>query len=64
VAVDMESGAVAQVARSFGVPWLVIRALSDLAGDDSRLDFQAFAHEAARKAADMVRAALPLFDPR
>lgn len=61
-AVDMESAAVAQVAEAFGVPWLIIRALSDLAGEDSRLDFQVFAREAARKAAAAVLKSLPLFD--
>jgi len=61
-AVDMESGAVAQVAEAFGAPWLVIRALSDLAGEDSRLDFNAFVRDAARKAAAAVLKSLPLFD--
>ncbi len=59
-AVDMESAAVAQVAAAFGVPWLVIRALSDLAGADSHLDFQAFVHDAAAKAAAAVLKSLPL----
>jgi adenosylhomocysteine nucleosidase len=59
-AIDMESGAVAQVAAAFGVPWLVIRALSDLAGEDSRLDFQQFAAEAARSAAETVLSCLRL----
>jgi len=60
-AVDMESASVAQVAEAFGAPWLIIRALSDLAGEDSRLDFQAFAREAARTAAAAVLKSLPLF---
>jgi adenosylhomocysteine nucleosidase len=61
-AVDMESGAVAQVAEAFGAPWLIIRALSDLAGEDSQLDFQVFATQAAKKAAAAVLKSLPLFD--
>jgi adenosylhomocysteine nucleosidase len=40
----------------------VIRALSDLAGEDSRLDFNAFATESAAKAARIVLECLPLFD--
>jgi adenosylhomocysteine nucleosidase len=58
----MESGAVAQVAEAFGVPWLIIRALSDLAGEDSQLDFQVFAAQAAKTAAAAVLKSLPLFD--
>jgi adenosylhomocysteine nucleosidase len=54
-AVEMEGGAVAQVAESFGVPWLVIRALSDLAGHDSHLDFMAFAAEVATSSATILR---------
>jgi adenosylhomocysteine nucleosidase len=61
-AVDMESAAVAQVAEAFGTPWLIIRALSDLAGEDSQLDFQVFAREAAKTAAAAVLKSLPLFD--
>ena len=61
-AIDMESAAVAQVAEAFGVPWLIIRALSDLAGEDSQVDFQAFAAEAARTAAAAVLKSLPLFE--
>ena len=61
-AVDMESGAVAQVAEAFGVPWLIIRALSDLAGEDSQLDFQVFATQAAKTASAAVLKSLPLFN--
>ena len=61
-AVDMESGAVAQVAEAFGAPWLIIRALSDLAGEGSQLDFQVFAAQAAKTAAAAVLKSLPLFD--
>jgi adenosylhomocysteine nucleosidase len=56
----MEGGAVAQVCESFGLPWLVIRALSDLAGRDAHLDFAAFGHGVAAISAALLRRALPV----
>jgi adenosylhomocysteine nucleosidase len=58
LAVEMEGAAVAQVAERFGLPWLVVRCLSDLAGADSHLNFPAFLPHAARAAALVVRAAV------
>lgn len=54
-AVEMEGAAIAQVAEKYGADLLVVRALSDLAGADSHMDFGAFVGEAARLAADLVR---------
>ncbi len=59
LAVDMESGALAQSCEAFGRPWLVIRALSDLAGRDSRFDFATFVGEVAANSAAIVRTLLP-----
>ena len=50
-AVAMEGAALAQVAERLGVPWLEIRALSDLAGKDSRFDFAKFVDEVAKSSA-------------
>ena len=50
------------MAARFGVPWLVVRALSDRAGEESVTDFQAFVSEAAASSARMVRELLPVFD--
>ncbi|EHB54986.1 MTA/SAH nucleosidase [Mycolicibacterium rhodesiae JS60] len=60
LAVEMEGGAVAQVAEAFGVPWLVIRALSDLAGHDSRFDFLAFVDDVAASSVAILRRLLPV----
>ncbi|MEO0392682.1 MAG: 5'-methylthioadenosine/adenosylhomocysteine nucleosidase [Pseudomonadota bacterium] len=57
-AIEMEGAAVAQIAERFGVDYLVIRALSDLAGADSHLDFPTFLHDAADIAATITRAVL------
>lgn len=59
-AVEMEGGAVAQVCASFGVPWLVIRALSDLAGRDSAIDFPLFVDSAAATSAAVLRCIVPV----
>lgn len=59
-AIEMEGGALAQVAERFGAPLLVVRALSDLAGAESHLDFPQFARAAAAGAAALVRHLLPL----
>ena len=42
VALDMESAAIGQVAQSQGVPFAVVRTVSDVAGEDLPLDFNAF----------------------
>jgi adenosylhomocysteine nucleosidase len=41
-AVDMESGALAQKAREWGVPFRSVRAVSDLAAEDMPLDFNLY----------------------
>ncbi|AGZ51515.1 5'-methylthioadenosine/S-adenosylhomocysteine nucleosidase [Mycobacterium kansasii] len=59
-AIEMEGGALAQVCESFGIPWLVIRALSDLAGSDSGLDFKRFVNEVADGSARILLRLLPV----
>jgi adenosylhomocysteine nucleosidase len=50
--VDMETGALAQVATRLGLPWAAIKATSDDANGASAGDFQANLLRAARLAAD------------
>ena len=59
-AVAMEGAALAQVAERLGVTWLEIRALSDLAGKDSRFDFAKFVDEVAKSSAQILRRLLPV----
>ncbi|OBF27176.1 nucleosidase [Mycobacterium sp. ACS1612] len=59
-AVEMEGGAVAQVCEAFAVPWLVIRALSDLAGGNALFDFTTFVDQAAESSAVILRHLLPV----
>ena len=60
LAVEMEGGALGQVGEAFDVPWLDIRALSDLAGRDSRIDFAAFVDQVAGSSAMILRRLLPV----
>lgn len=54
-AVEMEGASVAQVATRWGVPYLVVRSLSDLAGAESHMDFPAFCLAAAAGASLIIR---------
>ena len=61
-AVEMEGGAVAQVARRWGgdIPFVNVRCLSDLAGRSSHLDFKAFLPVAARYASQVAHRLAPV----
>lgn len=59
-AIDMESGAVDQVARAWGAPLHVIRTLSDLAGKDSHISFEQMADMASGHSALCVPLLLDL----
>ena len=61
-AVEMEGGAVAQVAAHFGVDHLVIRSLSDLAGSGSEVDFDRFFSEVSINSIKVVRTLLSAFE--
>lgn len=53
-AVEMEAAAVAQVAHQFGVPFVIIRSLSDIAGKESDLSFDQFLEKAALHSSSLV----------
>ena len=59
-AIDMESGAVNQVAEAWRAPLYVIRTLSDLAGEESHVSYPQMAQMAAHNSALAVMALLRL----
>lgn len=63
-AIDMESGAVHQVAEAWGADCYVIRTLSDLAGEDSHLDYPRLAAMAAGNSALCVTELLAILGPQ
>ncbi|RKJ56859.1 5'-methylthioadenosine/S-adenosylhomocysteine nucleosidase, partial [Butyricicoccus sp. 1XD8-22] len=53
-AVEMEAAAVAQVCYQFKTPFVVIRALSDIAGKESNISFDEFLPVAAKHSTEIV----------
>ncbi|TLV14132.1 5'-methylthioadenosine/S-adenosylhomocysteine nucleosidase [Klebsiella indica] len=54
VAVEMEATAIAHVCHSYGVPFVVVRAISDVADQQSHLSFDEFLAVAAKQSTLMV----------
>jgi len=53
-AVEMEAAAIAQVCTQFAVPFVITRALSDIAGKESNISFEQFLHKAALHSSNLV----------
>lgn len=54
MAVEMEAGAIAQTCFRYGTPFIIFRALSDIAGKESNLSFKEFLEQAGIHSAHMV----------
>lgn len=54
IAAEMEAAAVAQVCYQYDKPFVVLRALSDIAGKDSSISFDSFLDTAAKNAAQLI----------
>ncbi|RYL91541.1 5'-methylthioadenosine/S-adenosylhomocysteine nucleosidase [Sporolactobacillus sp. THM7-4] len=61
-AVEMEAAAIAQVCYQFGIPFLIIRSLSDIAGKESNLSFDQFLETAAKHSAQFILSILGEMD--
>lgn len=53
-AVEMEGGSIAQTCFLMGVPFVIIRSLSDIAGSESKVSYEQFVVKAAKKSAELV----------
>lgn len=53
-AVEMEGAAIAHVCHQFKIPFVVIRALSDIAGKESKVSFDKFLEQAAKNSAELI----------
>jgi adenosylhomocysteine nucleosidase len=62
-ACEMEGAAIAQVCHQFGVPFVVIRSLSDNANNDSPVDFDSYIVKAGYHSALMVMLLLEQLNP-
>lgn len=54
IAAEMEAAAVAQVCHQYKIPFVIIRALSDIAGKESSVSFDQFLDKAAKNAATII----------
>lgn len=53
-AIEMEGGAIAHVAAANGLPFVIIRSISDNADDDAGMSYDQFEQLAADDAANIV----------
>lgn len=53
-AVEMEAGAIAQCCDKFDIPFIVLRAISDVAGKDSNVSFEEFLPVAAKNSSELL----------
>lgn len=54
IAVEMEASAIAQTCYQFNVPFVVVRAISDVADKESPMSFEEFLPLAAKSSSDMI----------
>ena len=54
IAVEMEGAAIAHTCHQFGVPFVVIRSMSDIAGKESPKSFEAYLEQASLNSSQLV----------
>ncbi|MNO05004.1 Aminodeoxyfutalosine nucleosidase [compost metagenome] len=58
----MEGGSVAVVCESLGVPFFILRAISDAADMDAGFNFDKFLESSAKESADFILSMLKMMD--
>ncbi|MGP1954560.1 MAG: 5'-methylthioadenosine/S-adenosylhomocysteine nucleosidase, partial [Arsenophonus sp. NC-QC1-MAG3] len=58
IAVEMEGSAIGHVCYQFGIPFVIVRAISDVADKESHLSFEEFLPVAARQSSIMMQTML------
>lgn len=65
IAVDMESGSVAQTCYYYHIPFLVLRAVSDKVGSENQhMDFTTFVRESSKKSTALLGQLLQRLNPK
>jgi len=54
IALEMEAAAIAQVCYQYNKPFVIMRALSDIAGKESSLSFESFLEKAANNSSELI----------
>ena len=60
IACEMEGGSIGQVCWLNGVPFAVLRAISDNANEEGSVDFNSFARESAEKSQRLLQQVIPM----
>ncbi|MFB5662156.1 5'-methylthioadenosine/S-adenosylhomocysteine nucleosidase [Alteribacillus sp. HJP-4] len=59
---EMEAGAIAQVCYRFKTPFIIIRALSDIAGKDAKLSYEQFLEKASVHSAELILSMIQMLE--
>ena len=54
IALEMEAAAIAQVCYQYNKPFVIMRALSDIAGKESSISFESFLEKAAANSSELI----------
>lgn len=62
LAAEMEGAAIAQVCYQYETPFIIIRSISDIAGEDSPISFNKFIHIASENSSEIIMALINTYN--